>query len=87
MLNARKMSPEDVRHLVLKLAPGIPHEITLEDMVPELIRTTAAISGRITMLETSALVGAIAILARACAAGDPAATRSVIITPLSEKLQ
>ena len=82
----RTFSEEDVRMLMLKLATTVPDEITLADMVPEFIRVTAAISDRITMQESSALIGAIAVLARACAAKDPATTCRVAIVQ-SETLQ
>jgi len=79
MMNPRKLTEDEVRLMMVQLASTAPPEITLTDMVPELIRLASTLSDRMTMMETSALVGVATILARACAAGDPAATRRVLI--------
>ena len=77
MTNPRKLTEDEVRLLMVQMAGTMPPEITLADMVPELIRLTAAVSDRLSMQESGALLGVATALARACAAGDPAATRHV----------
>lgn len=77
MMNPRKLTEDEIRLLMVQMASTMPPEITLTDMVPELIRLTAAVSDRVTMQESGALLGVVTVLARACAAGDPAATRHV----------
>ena len=85
-MHAQKMTEQDVLQLIAKLGPLMPDDATIKDMMPEFIRIVAAISGRIPLNEASALIAAIAVVARACAANDPVTTCKVAIIQ-SETLQ
>lgn len=70
MPNPRRMSVDEVQAMIVDLAAKMPAELTLRDMLPELIGAIAAASDRITLRETSSLIGVAAVMAKVCAAGD-----------------
>jgi len=79
MMNPRKLDEAEVRLLVLDMVPKIPPELTLEASMFMLIEAISDMSERITMHQTSNLVGIAAIITKAIAADQEAAARPIVV--------
>jgi hypothetical protein len=78
LMNPRKLEEVEVRLLVADMVAKIPPEITLESALAMLIEGISEMSARITMFETSTLIGIAATVTKAVAAN-----RALASTPIA----